>query len=297
MAWLVEGLIANWLADLGIAGKDRIFPPKATGLDKVFLAACERTDAELDSGLGDTLSTAVGSRRDRESFATLLRVAGRRDRPDPTRIVGDQCVLGLAVDEIHEAGIQQRVNRAAHVVVDGTQLLPSEQVASLRERGPHAAGRSVVGHEIPADVIEVQVRAQHLIDGGKAATDLVAEARQERRITRQRTRLHHPDTGVDHEDRITTAHDERVDGQQQIAAVIDVRRGPSPRTVDLDRRQVEYEMPGRHRRDRLFDSDDLDTADAPSKHFRCHLRMLRRRAAWLPETCEVLRRDPGGRTR
>ena len=82
MTWLVEGLVANWLAGLGLEGLNRLFPQKDAGVEKIFLSACQQADIDFDAGLGDAISTAVNSAEDREKLATLFVLAARTNLTD-----------------------------------------------------------------------------------------------------------------------------------------------------------------------------------------------------------------------
>ena len=102
------------------------------------------------------------------------RMTWRREQGD---FIGQLVVRGDVVDESRRHDRVDGIVQVLDIVVAAgvaqvhpvVELLPAEQVARLREGGHPAAVHQA---RVPADVIEMQVRAQHRVDAlGREARD------------------------------------------------------------------------------------------------------------------------------
>ena len=176
--------------------------------------------------------------------AVAGRVAGRRHQRHAGRD------LGVDVDEVDEPGRHDRldgVEELGRVVVrlgPVPVLGPGDAVAALRERRLPLA---VDERRVPADVVDVEVRAHHGVDRQRIEPGL-AEAVEERQLQvvprRDVALLVVADARVDHDRLAAGLDDEGLDPREQHPVVVDERAaGPAVAFgEDVRRRLAEQEL-------------------------------------------------------
>ena len=107
----------------------------------------------------------------------------------------------VGLDEVYEIRVDEGrdrrlVDRCVVVGLDSFELDAREQISRVRKRG-HTARPD--DPRVPADVIKVEMCAQHGVDGFEPAVDGGFESLEEGRIPPKRARRLHPGTRVDQE--------------------------------------------------------------------------------------------------
>ncbi len=135
----------------------------------------------------------------------------------------------VRADELHQARGDDRIERVLEmpqvvIAAGALQVLPvipllaAEVVARLRESGNPLAVDQL---RVPADMIEVQMRAQHAADGfrGKARSgEVLQEARLQVAEDIVLALPVRPDAGIDHDAPAPGAQHERLEGDEHPAA-------------------------------------------------------------------------------
>jgi hypothetical protein len=199
-------------------------------------------------------------------------------------------------DRLHGVGEHRLLLVVGRVAEPVLELRSREQIRRAREGGHPAVS---FAHGVPADVVDVQMRADYGVDRfapEAGRLERAQEATLQGAPARQATRLVVADAGVDHQPQPGRLHDQRVDREDQVALGRgEVRRQPRDRAHCVGRRLRDH----RHvraigrRHFGLDDARDLDRADLPALHHAGCTRCARRLRA-LRYVARALRRRAAG---
>ena len=179
------------------------------------------------------------------------------------------------VDQLRPALRHDGTNGIVHGILQEGILRPGEevpfgaadQIPRVGERGDPLA---VPQHRVPADVVDVQMRADDAVDRLARAADLleIVQERQPQLVPfALRPELVVPDAGVDDDARPLRLDQERMDAHPQPSRVVAERRiEPVALPAQVLRRRVGHQDGAIPRSLRLDDASDLHGTDRPLVH-------------------------------
>lgn len=177
--------------------------------------------------------------------------------------VGD-AVIGF--DEVDQAGLDQRLDRRfdhVHMVIGPgvLDLGTSEQVPRIWERWRR---RTVDGAQVPSDMVEVQVGAQHRVDGAEPALYRRVETIGEFEVVGERSIIF-SDASIDNDRRALTLDNEAVDRQGHLVVAIREEVGHEPVAMRLEHGWLEvwHQHRGIDVGQNLFDAGDDNISNGP----------------------------------